>query len=69
MTAQVMNQYASRLDVEIPIFFSNFEEAIKALSAIINLADDFYNDENIHELLESNQGIIQMNSGITEGIN
>ena len=68
LTAQIMNQYASRLDVETPIFFSSYEEAIKAFSGIINIVDDFYDSHNIHELHGAKQSIVKMNSGITQGI-
>lgn len=64
-TAQTMNEYASRISVEIPIFFENFEDGIKAISSIINLADDFFDKNNIHELIEAKESIIEMNSGIS----
>lgn len=67
-TAQSMNEYASRISVEIPIFFENYEEGIKALSSIVNIADDFFDKENIHELIEAKEAIIEMNSGISSGL-
>ncbi|PKP17215.1 MAG: hypothetical protein CVU05_15940 [Bacteroidetes bacterium HGW-Bacteroidetes-21] len=68
LTAQVMNEYASRIDVEIPIFFENYEDGIKAFSSIVNLADDFFDHSNIDELIEARQTIIEMNAGITQGL-
>lgn len=67
-TAQSMNEYASRISVEIPIFFENYEEGIKAFSSIVNIADDFFDKENIHELIEAKEAIIEMNSGISSGL-
>lgn len=67
-TAQSINEYASRISVEIPIFFENFEDGIKAFSSIINLADDFFDKKNIHELFEAKESIIEMNSGISSGL-
>ena len=69
LTAQLMNEYASRVNVENPIFFENYQEGIKALSAIINISDDFFNKENIEELIESKESIIEMNRGINAGLN
>ena len=68
MTAQVMNQYASRLDVETSIFFISFEEAIKATSSMINLADDFFNNENIQELVDSKESIDALSVSIISGM-
>lgn len=67
-TAQVMNEYATRISVEIPIFFENYEEGISAMSSIINIADDFFDQENIQELKESKESIIEMNAGIAGGL-
>lgn len=64
LTAQSMNEYASRISVEIPIFFENYEDGIKAFSDIINLADDFFDKDNIEELIELKESIISMHDGI-----
>ncbi len=67
-TAQLMNEYASRIGVETPIFFENYAGAIQALSAIINISDDFYDKDNIDELIDSKKSIILMNAGISEAL-
>lgn len=73
LTAQAMNEYASRLNVENPIFYDNFEDGMKAFSGVVNIADDFFTNENINELIESKESIIffitQINNTIelTEG--
>lgn len=67
-TAQLMNEYAARIGVETPIFFENYTEAIQALSAIINISDDFYNNDNIDELIDSKESIILMNAGIGDAL-
>ena len=68
LSAQVMNEYASRINVEIPIFFENYEEGIKAFSSIVYIADDFFDISNIDELIEAKEGIIEMNVGINQGL-
>jgi len=68
LTGQAMNEYASRISVEIPIFFDNYEEGIKAISSIINLADDFFDKDSIQELVDSREAIIEMNNGINVGL-
>lgn len=68
LTAQAMNEYASSISVETPIFFENYEDGIKALSSIINISDDFYDKDNIEELIDSKESIIAMNSGISAGL-
>jgi len=64
LTAQLMNEYAARISVETPIFFESYVEGIKALSAIANLSDDFYDMQNIQELIDSKESIIFMNASI-----
>ena len=73
LTAQAMNEYASRLNVENPIFYDNFEDGMKAFSGVVNIADDFFTDKNIDELIESKESIVffvtQINNTVelTEG--
>jgi len=69
VTAQMMNEYAARVNVEQPIFFENYQNGIKAFSSTINISDDFFNDENIDELIESKKSIVEMNAGINSGLN
>jgi hypothetical protein len=68
-TAQMMNEYTARVNVEQPIFFENYQNGIKALSSTINISDDFFNNENIDELIESKKSIVEMNAGINSGLN
>lgn len=63
-SAQFMNEYASRINVEIPIYYDNYEDCIKAFSSIINISDDFFDNENIDELAESKEMAIGLHSGI-----
>lgn len=69
LTAQAMNEYASRISVEIPIFYESFEEGIKAVSSIINLSDDFFNNDNKQELIDTKNSINEMIKGIKSGLN
>jgi len=63
-TAKLMNDYSSRLEIEIPIFYSSFEKGIKAGSNLINLTDDFISDETIHELEVSNESMLTLRASI-----
>jgi hypothetical protein len=67
-TASLMNDYSSRIKLETPIFYENFEEAIKAGSEMVNLAGDFYNETTISQLEETNESIFELKKGINEAI-
>lgn len=67
-TASLMNDYSSRINLETPIFYENFEYAIKAGSNMVNLAGDFYNDKTITELEETNDSIFDLKRGISDAI-
>lgn len=67
-TAQFMHEYASRINVEIPIYYDNYEECIKAFSCIINISDDFFDTENIEELSESKEMAIGLHRGIENAL-
>lgn len=46
-TAQAMNDYANRIEPEIPIYFNNFEKGIDAFSKLITIyKSDFENKRN-----------------------
>lgn len=63
-TAKLMNDYSCRLEIEIPIFYSSFEKAIKAGSSLINLTDDFINEETINNLEESKDAMMILRTAI-----
>ena len=65
-TAKLLNDYTSRLKIEIPIFYASFEEGIQAGINLINLADDFNNDDTIIELEESKESILSLRTSIPE---
>jgi hypothetical protein len=48
--ANILNDYSQRLSTESPIFYQNFEEAIKAGINIVNLYDDIKSDSTIQDL-------------------
>ena len=64
LTAQLMNEYASRIEVEVPIFFSNFQGAIKALSSMINISDDFFDKNNLEAFIASKETILELKNSI-----
>lgn len=63
-TAKLMNDYSERLKVETPIFYSSFEEGIKVGINLINLAEDFSNENTIQELEDSKESIIILRKAI-----
>ncbi len=63
-TAKLMENYTKRLKTEIPIYYSNFEEAIKTGSSLVNLSDDFKNDGTIHELEELKESLIILRTSL-----
>lgn len=67
-TAKIMNDYTKRIELDIPIFYSSFEEAIKAGSNLINLSDDFYNDDTVIELEDTKNSIFLLRVSITDGL-
>jgi Domain of unknown function (DUF4062) len=67
--AKLMNDYNQRIELDIPIYYSSFQEAINAGSNLINLADDFYTDKTIIELEETKDSIFDLKTGITNGLN
>jgi len=68
-TAKLLDNYINRLKVEIPIFYINFEDAIKAGSNLINLSDDFKNENTIEELEEAKTAIIALRVSLPEALN
>lgn len=66
--AKLMNDYTQRIELDIPIYYSSFQESINAGSNLINLADDFYTDETIIELEETKDSIFELRVGITDGL-
>ncbi|MFY0481133.1 DUF4062 domain-containing protein [Flavobacterium sp. PLA-1-15] len=59
-TANAMNDFANRIEPEIPIYFSNFEKGIDSFSKLINIyKSDFENKkEEINELKVSLKNLI-----------
>jgi len=67
-TAKLMNDYSGRLEVETPIFYSSFEDGIKAGINLINLAEDFTNDDTIQELEDSKESIIILRKALPNAL-
>ena len=67
-TAEIMNDYANRLEPEIPIFSNNFGKGIDAFSNLINLYRidlGEKHEENIKTAIETIVGLV---NGLKEGI-
>lgn len=67
-TAKLIDNYINRLKIEIPIFYANFEDAIKAGSNLINLTDDFKNDNTVSELEETKESLIVLRSSLPNAL-
>lgn len=67
-TAKLLENYIKRLKTEIPIYYSNFEAAIKAGSSLVNLSDDFKNDDTIDELEELKQSLIILRTSLPDAL-
>tara|TARA_B110000908_G_C10193660_1_gene421780 strand:- start:53 stop:1234 length:1182 start_codon:yes stop_codon:yes gene_type:complete len=65
-TAKLLENYINRLKTEIPIYYTNFEDAIKAGSNIINLSDDFKNDDTVLELEELKESLIILRTSLPD---
>lgn len=65
-TAKLMNNYSERLKVETPIFYSSFEEGIKVGINLINLSEDFNNENTIQELEDSKESIVIIRKAIPD---
>lgn len=67
-TAKLLDNYSNRLKIEIPIFYTNFEEAIKAGSNLINLSEDFKNENTLSELEETKDAIFILRISLPDAI-
>lgn len=66
-TSKIMDNYANRIEPEIPIFYENFEKGIDAFSNIVNIQkNDFTFDEN--DIEESHNSLIKLIDGIEASI-
>lgn len=66
-TAKVMDNYASRIEPEIPIFYKYFEKGIDALSNVINISRTDLKVEQ-EEFEETQQSLSALINGITYSI-
>ncbi|MFI1742821.1 DUF4062 domain-containing protein [Thalassobellus sediminis] len=66
-TAKVMDNYANRIEPEIPIFHEYFEKGIDALSNVINISRNDLNVEQ-EEIDETNESLSSLINGITSSI-
>lgn len=67
-TAKLLENYINRLKTEIPIYYTNFEDAIKAGSNLINLSNDFKNDDTVHELKELKKSLIILRTSLPDAL-
>ncbi|TJY35902.1 DUF4062 domain-containing protein [Pontimicrobium aquaticum] len=67
-TAKLLENYINRLKTETPIYYTNFEDAIKAGSNLVNLSDDFKNDDTIHELEELKESLIILRTSLPDSL-
>jgi len=67
-TAKLLENYINRLKTETPIYYTNFEDAIKAGSNLINLSDDFKNDDTVLELEELKESLIILRTSLPDAL-
>jgi len=67
-TAKLMDDYSGRLEVETPIFYSSFEDGIKAGINLVNLSEDFTNDDSVKELQNSKESIMILRESIPDAL-
>ena len=67
-TAKLLENYIDRLKIEIPIYYTNFEDAIKAGSNLVNLTDDFKNDDTINELEELKESLFILRTSLPDSL-
>jgi hypothetical protein len=66
-TAKIMDNYANRIEPEIPIFYEYFEKGIDALSNVINISRTDLNIEQ-EEIEETQESLSSLINGITFSI-
>lgn len=76
-TANIVNDYANRIEPEIPIYMSNFERGIDALSKLINIYKSDFEDKNkelneiklqLKSLINNLPGAIENTKGFLEAL-
>uniref|UniRef100_UPI004049E324 DUF4062 domain-containing protein n=1 Tax=Gelidibacter sp. TaxID=2018083 RepID=UPI004049E324 len=66
-TAKIMDNFAKRIEPEIPIFYEHFEKGIDALSNVINISrNDLKMDQE--EIDETHESLSSLINGITSSI-
>lgn len=63
-TAKLMSDYSDRIEIETPIFYTSFEDGIKAGINLINLAEDFANEGTIKQLKETKESMLTLRKSI-----
>lgn len=66
-TAKIMDNYAKRIEPEVPIFFENFEKGIDAFSNLLNISRNDLKMEQ-DEIEEAQETLTVLINGIAESI-
>ena len=67
-TAKLLNDYSDSLEKETPVFYSAFEEAIKTGINIMNLSEDFTNEETLQGMENAKTSIIYLRKAIPNAL-
>lgn len=67
-TAMLMEEYTLKLKSQTPIFYQNFEEALKTGSLMLNVAEDFVSEQSIENLENSKESLIFLKNSISYAI-
>lgn len=63
-TATIMNDFATRIDPEIPLFIKNFEIGANSITQLINLSEDSYSED----VISAYQSLTLLSDQITNAI-
>ncbi len=67
-TAKVLNDFADRIDPDIKIFISNFEEGADAISKLINIRRNDFEEVDQDDFDQTLETLVSMDEGISTGM-
>lgn len=67
-TAKLFDNYSSRIEMEIPIFYSNFEESMNASTGLLTVLDDFATDDSPSEVPALRNVMIKLRQSLLNGL-
>ncbi len=65
-TAKIMNDYSDRIELDIPIFYTSFIDAVDSGSKMLNVVEDFNSEKTITDLEEAKEAMMTLRIAITD---